>query len=126
MLVPTAPCVVNDLMPGTGYYRTLCPTSDVTRLLVTGQGGHDQFYGDIGLPGDIRGGAGKDAIAGGSENDTLIGGTDNDKLIAGPGNDLLKGQGGNDGMDGRAGKDRCIGGGGRDTPRNCERVKSVP
>jgi hypothetical protein len=29
-------------------------------------------------------------------------------------------------MDGRGGHDRCIGGSGRDTPRHCERVKSVP
>ena len=126
VLVPSAPCVVSDEKPGTGFYRSLCPASGVTGLVVLGQGGDDQFYGDIGLPADIRGGAGRDAIAGGSANDTLIGGAGNDKLIGGRGNDLLMGQGGNDGMDGRGGRDRCIGGSGRDTPRQCERVKSVP
>jgi Ca2+-binding RTX toxin-like protein len=126
VLVTSAQCVVSEETPGTGNHRALCPASGVTGLVVFGQGGDDQFYGDIGLPADIQGGAGKDEIAGGSANDTLIGGAGNDKLIGGPGNDLLMGQGGNDGMDGRGGHDRCIGGAGRDTPRQCERVRSVP
>ncbi len=123
-LVTSAPCVVSD--EATGNFRSLCPAGGLTGLVVFGEGGDDDFYGDIGLPADIQGGAGRDAIAGGSSNDTLIGGTGNDKLIAGAGNDVLMGQGGNDGMDGRGGRDRCIGGAGRDTPRHCERVRSVP
>jgi hypothetical protein len=122
-LVASAPCVLNEDLPGTGNYRALCPTSGVTRLVEFGRGGDDQFYGDIRLPIDIRGGAGNDDLAGGSANDTLLGGAGNDDLIGGAGHDLLMGQGGNDGMDGRGGRDRCIGGGGRDTPRRCERVK---
>jgi len=126
VLVTSAPCVVSEETPSFGNHRALCPTSALTGLVVRGQGGDDAFYGDIGLPSDIQGGAGRDAIAGGSANDTLIGGAGNDKLIGGPGRDLLIGQGGNDGMDGRGGHDRCIGGAGRDTPRRCERVRSVP
>lgn len=126
VLIASAPCVVNEDTPGTGYHRALCPVSGVTGLAVSGLGGDDQFYSNIGLPADIRGGAGKDSISGDSANDTLIGGAGNDKLIGGPGRDLLKGQGGNDGMNGNGGQDRCIGGTGRDTPRHCERVKSVP
>ena len=124
VLIPSAPCIVGVGGPFT--HEALCPTSGITRLVEFGQGGGDQFYGDLGLPADIRGGAGKDAIAGGSANDTLVGGAGNDKLIGGPGKDLLMGQAGNDGMDGRGGRDRCIGGRGRDTPRHCERVRSVP
>jgi Ca2+-binding RTX toxin-like protein len=126
VLTPSAPCIESDLQPGTGEYRALCPASGITGLVEFGHGGGDEFYGDLGLPTDINGGAGKDAIAGGSANDTLVGGAGNDKLIGGPGNDVLKGRAGNDGMDGRGGHDRCIGGPGRDTPRHCERVKSVP
>jgi len=125
-LSPSAPCIESDLKPGTGSYRALCPASGITGLLEFGRGGDDQFYGDLGLPTAIQGGAGRDELTGGSANDTLVGGAGNDKLIGGPGNDLLKGGAGNDGMDGRAGRDRCIGGPGRDTPRRCEQVKSVP
>ena len=107
-------------------HEALCPASGITGLVEFGHGGDDQFYGDLGLPADIHGGAGKDAIAGGSANDTLVGGAGNDKLIGRLGDDLLKGKAGNDGMDGRGGHDRCIGGSGRDTPRHCERVRSVP
>ena len=124
VLIPSAPCIVGVGGPWT--HEALCPTSGITGLAEFGQGGDDQFYGDLGLPANIRGGAGKDAITGGSANDTLVGGAGNDKLIGGRGNDLLKGKAGNDGMDGRGGHDRCIGGRGRDTPRHCERVKSVP
>jgi len=124
VLIPSAPCIVGVGGPWT--HEALCPTSGITGLAEFGQGGDDQFYGDLGLPANIHGGAGKDAITGGSANDTLVGGAGNDKLIGGPGHDLLIGQGGNDGMDGRGGHDRCIGGRGRDTPRHCERVKSVP
>jgi Ca2+-binding RTX toxin-like protein len=126
VLVTSAPCVISEATPSLGNHRVLCPASGITGLVEFGQGGDDDFYGDIGLPTDIQGGAGKDAIAGGSANDTLIGGAGNDKLIGGPGRDLLKGKAGNDGMDGRGGRDRCIGGAGRDTPRQCERVRSVP
>ena len=125
-LIPLAPCIESDLQPGTGSYRALCPAGGITGLVEFGNGGEDQFYGDLGVPTDIRGGAGRDAIAGGSANDILIGGAGNDKLIGGPGDDLLKGNAGNDGMDGRVGNDRCVGGPGRDTPRHCERVRSVP
>jgi len=124
VLIPSAPCIVGVGGPWT--HEALCPTSGITGLAEFGQGGDDQFYGDLGLPANIHGGAGKDAITGGSANDTLVGGAGNDKLIGGRGNDLLKGKAGNDGMDGRGGHDRCIGGRGRDTPRHCERVKSVP
>jgi Ca2+-binding RTX toxin-like protein len=126
VLAPTAPCIESDLKPGTGNYRALCPASGITGLVELGRGGDDQFYGDLGVPGVIQGGAGRDEIAGGSVNDSLFGGAGNDKLIGGPGNDLLKGNAGNDGMDGRGGHDRCIGGRGRDTPRHCERVRAVP
>src|SRR5262249_16121799 len=71
-LTPSGPCVESDLQPGTGSYRALCPASGITGLAEFGQGGDDQFYGDLGLPADIQGGAGKDEIAGGSANDTLI------------------------------------------------------
>jgi Ca2+-binding RTX toxin-like protein len=121
VLSPSAPCIESDLQPGTGNYRALCPASGITRLVEFGHGGDDVFYGDLGLPTDIQGGAGKDAITGGSANDTLFGGAGNDKLIGGPGNDFLKGNAGNDGVDGRGGHDRCIGGPGRDTVRHCER-----
>jgi Ca2+-binding RTX toxin-like protein len=124
VLIPSAPCILGVGGPFT--HEALCPTSGITRLVEFGHGGGDQFYGDLGLPANIHGGAGKDSIAGGSANDTLVGGAGNDKLIGGPGKDLLMGQAGNDGMDGRGGHDRCIGGRGRDTPRHCERVKSVP
>jgi Ca2+-binding RTX toxin-like protein len=125
-LIPSAPCVVSEETPSFGGHRVLCPASGVTGLVVFGGGGDDQFHGDVRLPADIRGGAGKDAITGTSANDTLIGGAGNDKLIAGLGDDLLLGQAGNDGLDGRRGRDRCIGGSGRDTPRHCERVRSIP
>jgi Ca2+-binding RTX toxin-like protein len=124
VLIPSAPCILGVGGPFT--HEALCPASGITRLVEFGHGGNDQFYGDLGLPADIHGGAGKDAIAGGSANDTLVGGAGNDKLIGRLGDDLLKGKAGNDGMDGRGGQDRCIGGRGRDTPRHCERVKSVP
>lgn len=126
VLIPSAPCISSDVHPGTGEYRVLCPASGVSRLVALGQGGDDEIYGDLGLPADISGGAGRDSISGGSSNDTLVGGPGNDKLIGGLGNDLLLGGAGNDGMDGRGGRDRCIGGRGRDTPRHCERVASVP
>ena len=126
LLLASAPCVVSEETPAFGGHRVLCPASGVTGLVDFGGGGDDQFYGDLGLPTDINGGAGKDAISGGSANDTLIGGAGNDKLIGGRGDDLLMGQAGNDGLDGRQGRDRCIGGSGRDTPRRCERVRSIP
>jgi Ca2+-binding RTX toxin-like protein len=124
-LVPSAPCIVSALPPGTGS-RTLCPATGVTVLVALGQGGDDSLYGDVGLPTVIRGGAGNDDLSGGSLNDHLIGGTGNDDLRGYAGNDVLAGQGGNDGLDGMRGTDRCIGGPGRDTPRRCERVRSVP
>ena len=126
VLIPSAPCVVSEETPAFGGHRVLCPAGGVTGLVVFGGGGDDQFYGDLGLPADIHGGAGKDAISGSTANDTLIGGAGNDKLIGGRGDDLLMGQAGNDGMGGGPGRDRCIGGSGRDTPRRCERVRSVP
>ena len=126
VLIPSAPCISSDVHPGTGEYRALCPASGLTRLVVFGQGGDDELYGDLGLPAEIHGGAGKDSISGTSLNDLLIGGPGNDKLIAGAGADLLMGQAGNDGMNGGVGRDRCIGGPGRDTPRRCEQVRSVP
>jgi Ca2+-binding RTX toxin-like protein len=125
-LILSAPCISSDVHPGTGEYRVLCPASGVTRLVVLAQGGDDELYGDLGVPAEINGGAGRDDISGTSSNDTLVGGPGADDLIGGRGNDLLLGQAGNDGMDGRAGRDRCIGGPGRDTPRHCERVRSVP
>ena len=122
----TPPGILRESPCAGRCWRALCPTSGITGLVEFGHGGDDQFYGDLGLPADMHGGAGKDGITGGSANDTLVGGAGNDKLIGGPGNDVLKGKAGNDGMDGRGGHDRCIGGSGRDTPRHCERVKSVP
>jgi Ca2+-binding RTX toxin-like protein len=125
VLVPSAPCILGVGGPFT--HEALCPASGITGLVEFGNGGDDRFYGDLGVPADIHGGAGKDAIEGGSANDTLVGGAGNDKLRGLHGDDLLKGNAGNDGMDGgRGGHDRCIGGSGRDTPRNCERVRSVP
>jgi Ca2+-binding RTX toxin-like protein len=124
-LAPSAPCSVSALPPGTGS-RTLCPTSGVTALVAFGQGGDDSLYGDAGLPAVIHGGAGNDDLSGGSLNDNLIGGSGNDDLRGYAGNDVLAGGVGNDGLDGMRGRDRCIGGPGRDTPRRCERVRSVP
>src|SRR6266704_3682954 len=50
----------------TGNNRARCPASGITRLVEFGHGGNDVFYGDLELPTDIQGGAGKDAITGGS------------------------------------------------------------
>jgi Ca2+-binding RTX toxin-like protein len=126
VLIPSAPCISSDVHPGTGEYRVLCPPSGIARVVMFGQSGDDELYGDLGVPAEIHGGAGKDSISGTSLNDTLLGGSGNDKLIAGAGDDLLTGQAGNDGMNGGVGRDRCIGGPGRDTPRRCEQVRSVP
>jgi Ca2+-binding RTX toxin-like protein len=126
VLAPSAPCIVSDLQPGTGSYRTLCPTIGVTVLMASGQGGNDSLYGDAGLPAVIHGGAGNDDLSGTSMKDRLIGGSGNDDLRGYAGNDVLAGEAGNDGLDGMRGADRCIGGPGRDTPRRCERIRSVP
>jgi Ca2+-binding RTX toxin-like protein len=125
VLAPSAPCIVRDLLPSPSY-GALCPATGVTVLVAFGQGGDDSLYGDAGLPGVIRGGAGNDDLSGGSLNDHLIGGTGNDDLRGYAGNDVLVGGGGNDGLDGMRGTDRCFGGPGRDSPRRCERVRSVP
>jgi Ca2+-binding RTX toxin-like protein len=147
VLIPSAPCVASGVpLPfGGERHRILCPASGLTGLAMTGGGGDDGFFDESEiLRADIQGGAGDDelytssgadtlfgnsghdTIYGKNGNDTLSGGPGPDKLIGGAGADLLMGQGGNDGMDGSGGQDRCVGGTGRDTPRHCERVKSVP
>lgn len=125
VMIPSAPCVVSDV-PGKGH-QAVCPPEGLKRVAMFGRGGRDTLDGVTKfLTANLHGDSGKDRLIAGYGNATLFGGPGSDDLIGGPGNNLLMGQAGNDGMDGRKGHDRCIGGRGRDTPRQCERVKSVP
>lgn len=122
VLIPSPPCVVSD-----GGHRAVCPPEGLDMVAMFGRGGRDILDGVTKfLTADLHGGSGNDRLIVGYGNANLFGGPGSDDLIGGPGNNLLMGQAGNDVMDGRKGHDRCIGGPGRDTPRHCERVKSVP
>jgi Ca2+-binding RTX toxin-like protein len=125
VLIPSAPCVASEV-PGKGH-QAVCPPEGLKRVAMFGRGGRDTLDGVTKfLTDNLHGDSGNDRLIAGYGNATLFGGPGSDDLIGGPGKNLLMGQAGNDGMDGRKGRDRCIGGGGRDTPRQCERVKSVP
>ena len=125
VMTASAPCVVREV-PGKGH-QAVCPPEGLNIVAMFGRGGRDTLDGVTKfLTANLHGDSGNDRLIAGYGNATLFGGAGSDDLIGGPGNDLLMGQAGNDGMDGRKGHDRCIGGRGRDTPRHCERVKSVP
>jgi Ca2+-binding RTX toxin-like protein len=125
VMIASAPCVVREV-PGKGH-QAVCSSEGLNVVAMFGRGGRDTLDGVTKfLTANLHGDSGNDRLIAGYGNATLFGGPGSDDLIGGPGNDLLMGQAGNDGMDGRKGHDRCIGGPGRDTPRRCERVKSVP
>ena len=125
VMIASAPCVVREV-PGKGH-QAVCPPEGLNIVAMFGRGGRDTLDGVTKfLTANLHGDSGNDRLIAGYGNATLFGGPGSDDLIGGPGNDLLMGQAGNDGMDGRKGHDHCIGGPGRDTPRHCERVKSVP
>jgi Ca2+-binding RTX toxin-like protein len=125
VMTASAPCVIREV-PGKGH-QAVCPPGGLKRVAMFGRGGRDTLDGVTKfLTANLHGDSSNDRLIAGFGNATLFGGPGSDNLIGGPGNDLLMGQAGNDGMDGRKGHDRCIGGRGRDTPRQCERVKSVP
>jgi Ca2+-binding RTX toxin-like protein len=125
VMTASAPCVIREV-PGKGH-QAVCPPEGLKVVAMFGRGGRDTLDGVTKfLTANLHGDSGNDRLIAGYGNTTLFGGPGSDDLIGGPGNDLLMGQAGNDGMDGKKGRDRCIGGRGRDTPRQCERVKSVP
>ena len=77
-------------------------------IQVQGLAGDDQIIIDqaIGVPAQVFGGEGDDAIQGGSGDDWLDGGAGADVILGGAGDDTIAGGGGQDWVDGQQGRDQ--------------------
>jgi Ca2+-binding RTX toxin-like protein len=108
---------------------TVCPASQITDIQMSGGGGNDELFFNVGgrapvtkipatirVPGTFFGDAGNDTITGGVFSDTLNGGGDSDTLNAYGGTDTLNGDAGHDTLNGQQGvRDILNGGADNDT-----------
>jgi Ca2+-binding RTX toxin-like protein len=99
--------------------RTRFPLGDVTRVQVSGRGGHDliEFSGRDGgvyFPANVSGGKGNDTIRTGLADDTVSGGNGHDRIEGDAGDDLISGGNGDDVIEGGDGNDTLRGDAGND------------
>ena len=90
---------------------------DITgKIVVYGRGSADMLTasGNLRVPVEMHGGAGRDYIAGGRFDDTLYGDDGSDTLLVGDGDNTAYGGAGNDVIAGRSGSDSLFGDSGND------------
>lgn len=97
------------------HYAT-CDPRRVDRLVLdVGSGSDVVDVSTLGLPAELGGGPGDDALSGGYGDDVLRGDAGDDTIVGGVGNDHESGGLGDDVLDGGAGADVLRGGDGSDT-----------
>ncbi|WP_138974314.1 calcium-binding protein [Patulibacter medicamentivorans] len=99
-----------------GEGTATCARAGITRVVIDTDDLDDAVsVGDIGLPVEVRAGAGNDQVSTGASDDLLDGGSGNDTLDAGAGNDRLIGGDGDDQLLAGTGQDHVDAGAGDDT-----------
>lgn len=92
-----------------------CDPAGIVRIVVEAGDLDDVVgVGEIGVPVEVRGGDGNDALSTASGDDVLDGGAGNDTLDAGAGSDVLRGGAGDDQLSAGTGDDDVDGGDGVD------------
>ncbi len=88
--------------------------SQISLLILRGNGGDDVLTNQTDLITNAYGGLGNDTITGGSSTNTIFGDEGDDHIIGGGSNDLLRGGDGADVIYGGAGNDSLVGDAGND------------
>ena len=101
------PCAPGEVTDDAYAYviQAFCPAAGITRVRVDLGNSEDTATVTPGVPSDVLGGEGADALTTGEAADTVDGGGGNDRIAAGGGNDVVTGGPAVDDIDAGAGDD---------------------
>jgi Ca2+-binding RTX toxin-like protein len=99
------PCEPGEISGDGVPVQAFCAAAGVNRLRLELGNREDTVTVTAGLPAEVLGGDGQDALTTGDEADTIDGGLGNDRIVAGGGADVITGGEGVDEIDAGAGDD---------------------
>jgi len=99
------PCEPGEIRDDAFPIQAFCPAAGITRVRIELGNREDSATVSVGIPVEVLGGDGQDALTTGDEPDAIDGGLGNDTVSAGGGADDITGGEGVDTIDGGAGDD---------------------